>query len=81
MQLYDPRDLPGLVEKLRRAGGRHLVVGHSNTTPAVVELLGGEPGQPINEAGEYDRLYNVSIGPDGTTSSVMLRYGEPFDSE
>jgi probable phosphoglycerate mutase len=81
VQLYDPRDLPGLVEKLRSAGGRHLVVGHSNTTPAMVELLGGDASPPINEKGEFDRLYNVTIGPDGTTTSVMLRYGEPFESE
>ena len=81
VQLYDPRDLPSLVKKIRKVGGRHLVVGHSNTTPAMVELLGGDAGQPIDDAGEYDRLYSVITGPDGSTSSVMLRYGEPFQSK
>ena len=78
VELYDPRDLPALVEKLRRTGGRHLVVGHSQTTPPMVELLGGKPGSTINEEGEFDRLYIVTIGTDGAASSVMMRYGRPY---
>ena len=78
MELYDPRDLPALAEKLRGLGGRHLVVGHSNTTPAMVELLGGDPGTPIDEHGENDRLYVVTLGPDGTASTVLLRFGAPY---
>jgi len=78
VELYDPRDLPSLVDKLRGIGGRHLVVGHSNTTPQVVELLGGTPGPEIDEAGEYDRLYIVTIGRDGTVHSVMMRYGAAY---
>jgi phosphohistidine phosphatase SixA len=78
VDLYDPRDLPALVEKLRGTGGRHLVVGHSNTTPSMTELLGGEPGSAIEEGGEYDRLYIVTIGRDGAASSVMMRYGKAY---
>jgi broad specificity phosphatase PhoE len=55
---------------------RHLIVGHSNTTTALVELLGGEPGPPIDEASEHDRLYIVTLAPDGTASTIVLRYGE-----
>jgi phosphohistidine phosphatase SixA len=80
VELYDPRDLPALVERLRGSGGRHLVVGHSNTTPSMVELLGGSPGSPIDEKAEYDRLYIVTIGGDGVVSSVMLRYGSAYQS-
>ena len=75
VELYDPRDLPALAAELVGAGGSHLVVGHSNTTPAVVGLLGGDPGPLIEEATEYDRLYIVTIGPDGTVSTVRMRYG------
>lgn len=75
VELYDPRDLPALVERLSAAGGRHLVVGHSNTTPSAVELLGGEPGGEIEEKGEYDRLYIVTVGPDVHTETVLVRYG------
>jgi hypothetical protein len=52
------------------------VVGHSNTTPAAVELLGGEPGAEIDEADEYDRLYILTIATSGEVSTVVLRYGE-----
>jgi len=75
VELYDPRDLPALAAELVRSGGNHLVVGHSNTTPAMVGLLGGDPGPEIEEATEYDRLYIVTIGPDGTVSTVRMRYG------
>lgn len=75
VELYDPGDLPALVAQLRGTGGRHLVVGHSNTTPEVAKLLGGEPGAPIVESDEYDRLYMVTIGADGAVTTVLLRYG------
>jgi len=79
VRIYDGRNLPKLVAKLRKEGGVQLVVGHSNTTPDVVALLGGEPGAPIVEGttggnGEYDRLYRVSDG--GTTE--LVRYGLRF---
>ena len=79
VELYDRRDLPALVEKLRRTGGRHLVVGHSVTTLPMVELLGGEPSSTIIEESEFDRLYIVMAGSDGTASSVMMRYGKAYD--
>lgn len=78
VQLYDPRKLPDLVKKLRKQGGRHLVVGHSNTTPQLVKLLGGEAGGKINEGGEFDRLYVVTINKDGAVQSVLLRYGKAY---
>ena len=77
VELYDPRALPAFAEQLRAAGGRHLVVGHSNTTPGMVSLLGGEAGSEIVEATEYDRLYIVTVMPGGKASTVLLRYGSP----
>jgi broad specificity phosphatase PhoE len=75
LEVYDHQDLPALVEKIRRMGGRHLVVGHSTTTPAMAGLLGGKPGPAINDESEYDRLYIVTVGSDGNVSTVMMRYG------
>ena len=77
VRLYDPRDLAALAKTLRDSGGRHLVVGHSNTTPAMVTLLGGEPGAPIDEASEFDRLYVVTVDAAGRAQSILLRYGSP----
>ena len=75
---YDPGDaraMEAFVGGLR-APGHHVVVGHSNTTPALVQALGGDPVSPIATL-EYDRLYVVTIGPDGTVSSSLLRFGAP----
>ena len=79
VELYEHSQLAALAERMRRLGGRHLVVGHSNSTPDVVELLGGDPGDPIEETSEYDRLYVVTVGSDGSVNTVLLRYGEPFE--
>jgi phosphohistidine phosphatase SixA len=81
VQIYDPYDLPGFAETLKGQGGRHLVVGHSNTTPQLAELLGGGPTTPINEAGEYDRLYVVTIGADGEEQRLLMRYGAAYEAE
>ena len=76
VQYYDPRQLPRLVEKLLKTGGRHLVVGHSNSTPDMVKLLTGQSTPEIDEAVEFDRLYIVTRDKAGS-SSVLLRYGKP----
>jgi hypothetical protein len=81
VELYDPNDLPALVEKLRRTGGRHLVVGHSTSTPAAVKLLGGRPGGPINEAGEFDRLYIITVDTKSKASTVLMRYGRRYKEQ
>lgn len=75
VKTYDPRNLPGLADRLKHTPGRFVVAGHSNTTPELVGLLGGDPGEPINESYEFDRLYQVVIGADGTVVSTILRYG------
>jgi hypothetical protein len=65
-----------IAEEMKSTPGVYLVSGHSNTTPDMVRLLGGDPQGPINES-EYDRLYIVTI-IGGNASSVMLRYGRPY---
>ncbi|MCO6512094.1 MAG: histidine phosphatase family protein [Aridibacter famidurans] len=79
VEKYDPKDLAGFAKKLKETGGRHLVIGHSNTTPELTKLLGGNPGTAIDEKGEYDRLYVVTIGKDGTVNSALMRYGASFE--
>ena len=73
---YDPGDLQGFADRLRRTPGRHLVVGHSNTTPPLVAALGGDAAGPIEEM-EYDRLYIVTLTESGA-STVLIRFGSPF---
>lgn len=74
---YDGRNLPDFARVLKQTQGRHLVVGHSNTTPQLVELLGGDGGTPIVEVNEYNRLYLVTVGQGGEITTLRLRFGEP----
>lgn len=76
VETYDGGDLAELAQRIRAVGGRHLVVGHSNTTPDAVAALRGEPGPPIDEM-EFDRLYVVTLTRDGA-ATVLLRFGAPF---
>jgi probable phosphoglycerate mutase len=73
IQYYNHLNLMGLASSLTDAPGRHLVVGHSNTIPALVEFLGGDPGEPIDEATEYDRLYLLVLHSDGQVTTTLLR--------
>jgi broad specificity phosphatase PhoE len=73
VNLYNPKELNGFAEELMSSPGRSLVVGHSNTTPELVGLLGGEPGSAISD-NEYDRLYVLVYRPGVGTSTVLLRF-------
>jgi len=77
IEIYDHRDAEGFARELLATPGRHLVVGHSNSTPALVAALGGDPHGEIEHL-EYDRLYLVTARPDGV-DTVLLRFGRPFD--
>ncbi len=70
-ELYDPSDLAAFAAELRRRGETALVVGHSDTTPQLVRLLGGEPGPPIAHD-EHDRLYRVELA---TGATDLTRFG------
>lgn len=72
--LYAPRALADLATRLRKEKGRHLVVGHTNTVLQTIELLGGNPGFPIDESSEFDRLYILTAGANGSVSTVLMRY-------
>ena len=79
IDLYDLHELGELAEKLLLSPGRVLVVGHSNTTPELAGLLGGESGRAIEDS-EYDRLYMLTYRPGVGTTTVLLRVeplGEP----
>lgn len=74
---YSPRDLAAFAHTLWQTPGRHLVLGHSNTTPDLVDALGGDSYSPIEEM-EYDRLYIVTLTSDGA-STVLIRFGERYE--
>jgi broad specificity phosphatase PhoE len=67
---YDPADPAGLAAEVTAAGGAVLIVGHSNTVPALVELFGGARPAPIADT-EYGTLYEVE--PDGRVIMAPVR--------
>ena len=62
--VYDPRDTPALVARVRAGPQPALIVGHSNTVPDIVAQLGGtRPGPLVHE--DFGDIWR--IGPDGAT--------------
>lgn len=72
-QRIDEGNAAALVDSIRRVSGTVLVVGHSNTVPEVISMLGG-PTVQIRET-EFDHLFIVTVAPE-RTSVLHLRYGE-----
>lgn len=78
IKIYNPQDLDTLANHIKALGGRHLVVGHSNTTQETAVALGSKTtAPPINEAAEYDRLYKVQINDEGV-HTILSRYGARY---
>jgi chorismate mutase-like protein len=73
--LYDPKDLRGLADMLKAARGAVLVVGHSNTTPVLANLIAGTD---FRYAGEdvYDLVYIIRT-TGGQPKGVSIRYSSP----
>lgn len=69
---YDGKKPELLVAQVKGQPGAVLVVGHSNTLPALVTLFGGKAGGDINEASEFDRLYQLIIERDGSVTTLLL---------
>lgn len=67
-------DLASRIRSSHR-GGRLLIVGHSNTVPAILGALGVPDPPPLTDA-DYDRLYIVTLSQDGRAGLITLRYGE-----
>lgn len=77
VQSYDPGALPAFANQLAETPGVKLVVGHSNTTDALAALIGADPGPPIDDAAEFDRLYVITITDGYQVASQIERYGAP----
>jgi broad specificity phosphatase PhoE len=72
IETYDPENLAAFAEEVRRQSGKTIVIaGHSNTTPALVNLLlHSEKYQPLNEQ-VYNRIWVVTIQNGVTTEKTM----------
>ena len=75
IQLYDPKALSAFAEQLLHMQGKTIVVvGHSNTTPVLVNLLLKENGKyPNLDDSDYSHLWIVTI-TDGKAVAKMVAY-------
>ena len=66
----------------RKPGDVVLVVGHSNTIPAIIAALGG-PRMPDLCDSQYGNLFMLQLRPNGPPSFVRGKYGaaDPPDSD
>lgn len=66
-----------ITEKIQeRAGDTALIVGHSNTVPAVIKMLGGDVTVNIDEK-EFNDLFIVTVFAKGKAHVARLKYGCP----
>jgi phosphohistidine phosphatase SixA len=63
----------------RHASGVVLVVGHSNTVPAIIAALGGERMRDLCEP-DYDNLFILSRDPSGVRL-LKTRFGAPDNAD
>ena len=71
VQTYDPGKPAAIVRRIRSLNEPTLLVGHSNTVPDLIKLLGGGTVPAVADD-EYDRLYQLIIEPDGSVTTVLL---------
>ncbi len=71
VQTYDDLQLANFAAQLKALPGNTLVVGHTNTTPELIRLLGGDTIAAIAET-EFDRLYQIAIGQDGDVTTTLM---------
>jgi broad specificity phosphatase PhoE len=69
----DPR---GLARRVLRehSGGRVMIVGHSDTVPAIVAELSGDPQIPEIGDQEYGTMYIVTVPQIGHANLLRLTY-------
>ena len=59
---------------LERSGESVLVIGHSNSIPDVIKMLGGDTVPSIDER-RFDDLFIVTVYAKGKAKVVQLKYG------
>ena len=77
---YDASNTETIMDEIVREhkGKIVLVVGHSNTVPALIGNMGASKNVPEISENEYDNIYIVSVPWFGKTKTIRLRYGAPY---
>ncbi len=76
VSLYNPEKLGQLARRLQKqhAGQTVLVVGHSNTTPALANLLAGKGNLSAFAESDYGNLLIITVPASGAARTEQLRY-------
>ena len=61
---------------LERRGESVLVIGHSNSIPDVIKMLGGDVVPVIDEK-KFDDLFVVTVYAKGKAAVAQMKYGSP----
>ena len=61
-------------EILERAGESLLVIGHSNSIPDVIKMLGGDVTPVIDEK-KFDDIFIVTVYAKGKAKVAHMKYG------
>lgn len=72
----EARNTADLVKQIRaqKAGQVVFIAGHNNTVPEIIAALGG-PQMPIIPETDYDNLFILTIGSDGSARLLKMKYG------
>jgi len=75
---YDPFNLDPFVDSAlaNYKEGKMLVVGHSNTTPSLLNVLVGSNIYSDLPESEYDNLYVVTVFEKGRANVIHMKYGQ-----
>ncbi|MGH8496408.1 MAG: SixA phosphatase family protein [Gammaproteobacteria bacterium] len=73
-------DVSGLVKRIEdeHKSDIVLIVGHSDTVPALIREFGGSKNVPEIEEHEYSNVYILSMPWSGKTKTLRLKYGNPY---
>ena len=69
---YSPKHLSQLSLQLKQRRKNSLIVGHSNTTPLLVELLSGQSVAKLSE-NDYQMLYQLQFTADESILTVLTQ--------
>lgn len=82
VKLYSPGNVEFLAQVLKNhTGGRVLIVGHSNTIPAMANELSGQDLYADLKDSIYDNLFIVSVPEMGKAVVTRIRFGQHTPEE
>lgn len=71
--IYDPHNLPAFAESLLKQKGKTIIVcGHSNTTPALVNLILKDKRYPDMNDSVYNQFWIVTVSEGKITAKEVV---------